>query len=118
MNVWTVILCAGKSRRMGLGVNKTLLPLPDGAPAFLHCVRAFGPFSDGVVLVTGREERGQFEDCLKTEAFSFPIRFAEGGQERQDRIHYRQVQKPQALESRQSQALYCQHILQIGFCHR
>ena len=86
MNTWAVILCAGKSRRMGIEKNKTLLPLPDGEKAFLHCVRAFLPFADGLVLVTSPEEREEFEDGVKKAGIDRTVLFAPGGAERQNSV--------------------------------
>lgn len=86
MNVWAVILCGGKSSRMKIDVNKTLLPLQDGVPAFMHPVRAFAPFVNGMVLVTGREERPQFMRNMAQASLPFPVLYTDGGKERQHSV--------------------------------
>lgn len=86
MNVWAVILCGGKSSRMKISVNKTLLPLQDGVPAFMHPVRAFTPYVNGMVLVTGREERAEFMRYIQDASLPFPVLYAEGGRERQHSV--------------------------------
>ena len=71
---------------MGIGQNKTLLPLPDGRPAYVHCVRAFLPYVNGLVLVTGPGERESFRAGLEKEKFSCPVLWADGGEERQHSV--------------------------------
>ena len=84
MSTWAVILCAGRSTRMGLGQNKTLLPL-HGSPVFTHSMRAFRPFVDGILLVTGEAEQPAFRAAC--EQYACPAdAFAFGGKERRDSV--------------------------------
>ena len=64
MKVYAVILCGGSGQRMGLGTNKTLLPV-GGVPAAIRCVRAFREKTDGIVLVVKAGEEALFSDTLR-----------------------------------------------------
>lgn len=87
MSVWAIVLCAGQSTRMAVGKNKTLLPLQDGLPAYIHCIRAFVPLTDGIVLVTGEAERALFRAGCRQYTPEACVIFAPGGQERQHSVY-------------------------------
>ena len=57
MSVYALIMAAGDGKRMGLGVNKAMIPLR-GVPMVRRTVEVFAGFVDGVVIVTRGEDIG------------------------------------------------------------
>ena len=84
MSVWAVILCGGKGSRMGAGMNKTLLRAGN-EPVFVKSIRAFKPFCDGIMLVTGENEQQLFAGAARGTGCE-PDRFCTGGKERRDSV--------------------------------
>ncbi|MBU2102732.1 MAG: 2-C-methyl-D-erythritol 4-phosphate cytidylyltransferase, partial [Candidatus Omnitrophica bacterium] len=78
MKVATIILCAGRGRR--LGVDKTMLRLA-GEPLFYHSVKVFSAIREikEIVLVMRREH---FSSARAIMGKSARIRIVEGGRER------------------------------------
>lgn len=83
--VTAVIVAAGSSQRMGK--DKLFLPL-NGHPLIAFTLSKFQRCNaiDEIVLVTRPERRGEFEEVVTSYAISKPVRFADGGVERQDSV--------------------------------
>ncbi len=83
MKYSAIVLCAGSGKRMELGYNKVLYKLGDKTvyektmELFLEDSRC-----EQIIVVTKAEERGQFEELIKSER----LMFVSGGQERQDSV--------------------------------
>ncbi|MBP5738703.1 MAG: 2-C-methyl-D-erythritol 4-phosphate cytidylyltransferase, partial [Abditibacteriota bacterium] len=57
MKLSVLIAAAGKGTRMGMGKNKTLLPV-DGVPMLVRSVSVFEsmPETDEIIVITGAED--------------------------------------------------------------
>lgn len=81
MNAYAIILCGGSGTRMGISQNKTLLKV-GGVPAVIKCIRAFGPFVTGTVLVVRSGDQKAFQAVL--DEYGVPVTaLVPGGQDRQ-----------------------------------
>ena len=82
-----VVVAAGESARMGLGVSKQLLLLR-GIPVIAHTLRAFeltGPISR-VVLVCRRQDIPEMERCVSAHSFRKVSAVVPGGETRQQSV--------------------------------
>lgn len=80
-----VVVAAGKSQRMGF--DKILTPIA-GAPLISHTLRGIltSPLVREIVLVTRADTRSQFESMVQQLDTFIPVRFVDGGAERQDSV--------------------------------
>ena len=88
MNI-AVVLAAGRGKRMNADMPKQYLQL-HGKPLFMHSVLAFENcrLIDGIILVTGEEERNWCEEyLLKTGGLKKVISVIAGGKERYDSVY-------------------------------
>ncbi|NJP35977.1 2-C-methyl-D-erythritol 4-phosphate cytidylyltransferase [Alkalicoccus luteus] len=83
----TVLLAAGQGRRMQAGKNKQFLSIA-GDPLLLHTLRVFEEDSlcTEILLVINKQEEADIRILLNEWSGSTPIRFVEGGRERQDSV--------------------------------
>ena len=79
MSVYALIMAAGEGKRMGLGINKSMLPLW-GVPMVWHTMEAFSGLVDGVVVVTRGEDIGAMCALLPNTVI------VEGGKTRQQSV--------------------------------
>lgn len=82
-----IIACAGRGERFGAGRNKLLVPV-SGKPLIWHTLHHVlqSLFLDEIILVVRGEERKEFEEIVFSIPHRIPIRFAEGGETRQDSV--------------------------------
>ena len=85
MKTYVIMLAGGKGERMGAPVNKILLSVC-GKPAITRSVEAFASFADEMVIVARPEDRPVILSALEGLGLSFPLRFAEGGNTRQQSV--------------------------------
>lgn len=92
MEIWAIVLAAGKGSRLSeLPCNKQFLPLA-GKPLYWHSVRSLANVArlGGLVLVFPPD---QMTECVQTlaglvpEVLGLPILQATGGERRQDSVH-------------------------------
>lgn len=103
---WGIILAAGRGSRMAQatgGESKQFLPYR-GAPLWWHPARAMAasPLVHGLVLVfpRGRLEQARAEALAlnRKESCGVPLRFAEGGDRRQDSVRHALAVLPESCE--------------------
>ncbi len=85
---WVILVAGGRGARMGLTENKAFAPLL-GAPMLgrsLCALAESGAFS-GVVVVVGPGERERAGAIVDACAPSIPVRFAQGGEDRQASVY-------------------------------
>lgn len=88
LKVCAVIAAAGKSRRMGGGINKQLIMIKD-MPVLAHTLKAFdsADIIDGIILVAGQDDG---EDCRENVIKKYGIdkikAIVQGGDERQQSV--------------------------------
>lgn len=80
-----VIVAAGKSQRMGF--DKILTPL-SGSPLVSHTLRGIltSPLVKEIILVTRPDTRAAFQEVVKQLDTFIPVKFVDGGAERQDSV--------------------------------
>jgi 2-C-methyl-D-erythritol 4-phosphate cytidylyltransferase len=81
-----IIVGAGKGTRMG-GVDKLLLTVA-GHPVIYHTLTRFdlSEFIEEIILVVREDNIKSFEDFLKNQNFTKPVRLVTGGALRQDSV--------------------------------
>jgi 2-C-methyl-D-erythritol 4-phosphate cytidylyltransferase len=82
-----IIVAAGLGTRMGAGGDKLFLTVA-GWPVVGHTWRIYeaAPFIDEIVLVVRTDQRERFEELGVRMGFRKPVRYATGGQARQDSV--------------------------------
>ncbi len=89
MNIWAIILAAGKSSRLGGKTKKQFLVWKD-RPIFWHSVLTFSniPSIKGIILVFPQEEipliNKELEILIKKDFVTLPIKSVGGGSKRQE----------------------------------
>lgn len=85
--VSALIVAAGKSTRMGSGIDKMFLEL-NGRPVVAHTWRRFdeAPGIEEIVLVIREGAESTFNQLAQRSSFQRPYRFVTGGKERQDSV--------------------------------
>lgn len=80
-----VIVAAGKSQRMGF--DKVLTPI-SGIPLISHTLQGIlsSPLVKEIVLVIRPEMRSSFEQAVRSLDTFIPVKYVEGGAERQDSV--------------------------------
>lgn len=82
-----VIVAAGKSTRMNKGISKQMIPLV-GKPVLAHTISVFisCKIIDEIIIVCPADNIENFKTAFSVEALSIPIKFAEGGETRQQSV--------------------------------
>lgn len=88
MTYQVIILAAGQGKRMGAGRNKLFLEL-NHIPIFIYTLKAFEADEkcSEIVLVINDDEKSEFEDYIQKYGIKAKIRFARGGEERQNSVY-------------------------------
>ena len=82
MSVYVILAAGGSGSRMGLGVNKVLLPLC-GASVLCRSLRLFEGLIDGLVLVSRPEDLPAMKAEAALSGVSYPVSLVPGGDTRQ-----------------------------------
>lgn len=85
MKTHVVMLAGGRGERMKSEKNKILLSVC-GIPAIIRSISAFIPFCDEMVIVSRPEDQKAIMTEIQKTGLSFPFRFADGGQTRQQSV--------------------------------
>ncbi|HEX5399815.1 MAG TPA: 2-C-methyl-D-erythritol 4-phosphate cytidylyltransferase [Verrucomicrobiae bacterium] len=82
-----ILVAAGKSARMGTGVDKLFLEVA-GRPVVAHTWQRFEDANcvDEIIIVVRPERKKQFAGLAETYRFRKPFRIVTGGAERQDSV--------------------------------
>lgn len=88
MKYKVILPAAGRGKRMGAGINKLLLEL-DGVPVLIHTLLAFERDENcqGIILAVNPDEQDEMASLLKRYKIYKPVKFAEGGSERQQSVY-------------------------------
>jgi len=85
MKKFVLILAGGKGSRMKSSVNKVLLPVC-GKTVLVRSMLAFSFCTDEMVIVCRPEDEIAIRKEIDKEGISFPVRFASGGETRQESV--------------------------------
>ncbi len=87
MKLSVLIAAAGKGTRMGMGKNKTLLPV-DGVPMLARSVSVFEsmPETDEIIVITGAEDLEETRRLVSEYGFKKVTRVVVGGSTRQESV--------------------------------
>ena len=85
---FTIIVAAGKGRRINKGMNKVLLPLL-GKPMIYYTIKTFQGCNliDGIIIVTQKNDFKKINEIKNQFNFSKIKNIVEGGRERQDSVY-------------------------------
>ncbi|WP_316572516.1 2-C-methyl-D-erythritol 4-phosphate cytidylyltransferase [Neobacillus sp. YIM B06451] len=88
MKYKVILPAAGRGKRMGAGVNKLLLELA-GIPVLIHTLLVFEADENcqGMILAVNPEEQDEMASLLHRYNIKKPVRFAQGGAERQQSVY-------------------------------
>lgn len=94
MKAAVILPAAGLGIRMGhsspekAGISRKQFMLLDGSPILLHTIRKFVacPPVGEIVVALRQEDMNWFDDLLRREALSTPVRLVEGGDSRQESV--------------------------------
>lgn len=88
MNAVAIIVCAGKSSRMGQKKNKILLQLA-GKPLVYYALKSFegSKLISEIILVTNKNDEREIKEIIKRYGFKKIKKFANGWKERQDSVY-------------------------------
>ncbi len=85
-SIYALVAAAGRSTRMGVGVNKQLLELA-GRPLVVHALQALLAVPvDGIILVVAPGEEENFHQVLSNFMQGMPIKVIPGGVSRSDSV--------------------------------
>jgi len=85
MNKFVIMLAGGRGERMGLSINKILMPVC-GKSVIIRSLSAFIPYADKTVIVSRPEDRPAIISEIERNGLSFPFIFADGGPSRQKSV--------------------------------
>lgn len=97
MSVCAVIVCGGSGERMGLPLNKALIPI-GGVPGILRQLRAFCGLAEEIVIVSRAGDERAFEDIVPPDMRA-RVRIVAGGADRQASVYAGLAALPDACDT-------------------